>query len=255
MLFRRAASAPATDTESVEAALDRTVGPVDDATRHILERARPFTMTSWPRLMATIDAVDYVVRRAVPGSFAECGVWRGGMVLAMVLRLQQLGVNDRDIYLFDTFEGMTKPTELDTSEYDKPALATWSEAEADGRPAWDGAFTPDVYRAEDVTRLITDTGYPAERIHVVIGPVEDTIPAQAPAAPIALLRLDTDWYESTKHELVHLYPSLTSGGVLLIDDYGHWDGCRRAVDEYFAAAAPPLLLSRIDYTGRMAVKT
>ena len=68
---------------------------------------------------------------------------------------------------------------------------------------------------------------------------------------IALLRIDTDWYESTRHELVHLYPRLSPGGVLIIDDYGHWQGARKAVDEYFQAG---LFLNHIDYTGRLAIK-
>lgn len=97
------------------------------------------------------------------------------------------------------------------------------------------------------------TGYPPERIHLVPGRVEDTVPAQAPER-IALLRLDTDWYASTKHELDHLYPRLSDGGVLIVDDYGHFEGARRAVDDYLAEQAEPLLLNRIDYTGRIAVK-
>ena len=84
--------------------------------------------------------------------------------------------------------------------------------------------------------------------------MEDTLPEQAPSR-IALLRLDTDWYESTRHELIHLYPRLSQGGVLIVDDYGHWDGCRLAVDEYFATEADPVLLTRIDYTGRICVKS
>ena len=80
----------------------------------------------------------------------------------------------------------------------------------------------------------------------------DTLPASAPSQ-IALLRLDTDWYESTRHELEHLYPRLATGGVLIVDDYGHWEGARKATDEHLAAH-PALLLSRSDYTGRMAVK-
>ena len=80
-----------------------------------------------------------------------------------------------------------------------------------------------------------------------------TIPGEAPDR-LALLRLDTDWYESTRHELVHLYPRLEKGGVLIIDDYGHWEGARRAVDEYFAHNPPPLLLARVDYAGRIAIK-
>jgi O-methyltransferase len=83
--------------------------------------------------------------------------------------------------------------------------------------------------------------------------VERTLPDRAPAE-IALLRLDTDWYESTRHELVHLYPRLSAGGVLIVDDYGHWAGAKRAVDEYLGEQAEPLLLHRIDYTGRIAIK-
>ena len=95
------------------------------------------------------------------------------------------------------------------------------------------------------------TGYPPEWVAYVEGLVEETITRSAPTR-IALLRLDTDWYESTHHELVHLYPQLERGGVLIVDDYGHFAGARKAVDEYFAD--DPILLSRIDYTGRMAVK-
>jgi len=97
------------------------------------------------------------------------------------------------------------------------------------------------------------TGYPAERIHYVKGKVEETIPATLPSR-IALLRLDTDWYESTRHELQHLYPLLSTHGVLIIDDYGHWQGARQAVDEYFAASAEPVFLHRVDYTARLVVK-
>ena len=92
----------------------------------------------------------------------------------------------------------------------------------------------------------------ARSIHFVAGKVEDTIPATPPAR-IALLRLDTDWYESTRARAVHLYPLLVARGVLIIDDYGHWEGARQAVDEYFAARGAPAA-HRIDYSGRMMVK-
>src|SRR5581483_6745934 len=191
----------------------------------------------------------YCVQRDVHGAFVECGVWRGGSVLAMVLKLQGLGVADRDIFLFDTFDGMTEPSEHDTSRFHEPALATWETETGDGRRPWENLFRPDVFREDLVREVLGATGYPPERLHFVKGRVEDTLPAAAPPA-VALLRLDTDWYESTKHELEHLYPRLATGGVLIVDDYGHWDGCRLAVDEYFTTA-PPLLLQRIDYTGRI----
>jgi len=106
---------------------------------------------------------------------------------------------------------------------------------------------------EEVKDVLYGTGYPKERIHFIAGKVEDTIPGSAPAS-IALLRLDTDWYASTKHELVHLFPRLSQAGVIIIDDYGHWKGSRQACDEYFAQNHIALLLNRIDYTGRIAVK-
>ncbi len=96
-------------------------------------------------------------------------------------------------------------------------------------------------------------GYPENRVHFVKGPVENTIPEHAPKG-IALLRLDTDFYSSSKHELVHLFPRLASGGVLLLDDYGHWEGQRIAMDEYLAETGIPILLNRLDYTARIGVK-
>jgi hypothetical protein len=152
------------------------------------------------------------------------------------------------LFLFDTFEGMTPPTAHDVSLDGRSArdlLAEPRSTAADS--AWCYATLPDVQAA------LTRTRYPAERLHFVPGRVEDTLPGKAPQN-IALLRLDTDWYESTRHELLHLYPRLCAGGVLILDDYGHWDGARKAVDEYFATEAEPLLLSRIDYSGRLAIK-
>jgi O-methyltransferase len=226
---------------------------VSDEDREIIARARPFTMTSDERLQALIDAVRYCEQRGVAGAFAECGVWRGGSVLTMILVLQGLGVDDRDIHLFDTFEGMTAPTEEDTSPLDPPALETWAEAQESGERAWSELFSHEVFDEAAVRELLVSTGYPSERLHFARGPVEQTLPEAAPER-LALLRLDTDWYESTRHELEHLWPRLSDGGVLIVDDYGHWEGARRAVDEFFASSAAPVLLSRIDYTGRIAIK-
>lgn len=231
---------------------DRGLDFVDEGDRRIVEQVLPLTLTGVTRVQALIDAVRYCESRGIRGAFAECGVWRGGSILAMILTLQDLGVSDRDIYLYDTFEGMTQPTEHDVSKIDPPALETWKEAEREGTRAWPYLFDPETFNQDVVLRTLLSTGYPAERLHMVAGTVEETLPARAPD-DIALLRLDTDWYESTRHELLHLYPRLADGGVLIVDDYGHWQGARRAVDEYFAEHAPPLL-ARIDYTGRIAVK-
>jgi len=224
----------------------------DDRDRAIVEQVVPFTMTGAARLLATIDSVRHCVGREIPGAFAECGVWRGGSVLAMLLTLRDLGVDDRDVYLYDTFEGMTEPTEHDTSKFDRPAVEEWREAESEGARLYDRAFDPETFNEDVVRANVARAGYSEARLHFVKGPVEETIPGTLPDG-LALLRLDTDWYESTLHELEHLYPLLAPGGVLIIDDYGHWEGARRAVDEYFADRDAPLL-SRIDYTGRIGVK-
>ena len=218
------------------------------ADRRIVECALPHTMTSVARIQAVIDAVRYCEQRGIPGAFAECGVWRGGSVLAMILALQELDAEPRDIHLYVTFEGMTRP-----GEEDGAALAGWLDTRDGHGRAWPELFGSDVFDEQGVRRTLVATGYPADRLHFVRGPVEETIPGHLPGA-LALLRLDTDWYESTRHELEHLYPLLADGGVLIIDDYGHWEGARRAVDEYFASHAHPLLLNRIDYTGRVAIK-
>jgi O-methyltransferase len=219
--------------------------------RRIVERALPYTMTGVARLAALIDAVRYCVGRGLDGAFAECGVWRGGSVLAMILTLQELEAADREIYLYDTFAGMTEPTERDTSRRDGAALDVWRRADRSGERAWGEMFADELVAEPVVRETLLATGYDPALLHLVAGPVERTLPAQAPGR-LALLRLDTDWYESTRHELIHLYPRLVDAGVLLIDDYGHWEGCRRAVDEYFRDA--PLLLNRIDYSGRVAIK-
>jgi O-methyltransferase len=239
--------------EAAPGPLQEDLGALDPEDRAIVERALPYTMTGVPRLQALVDSVRYCVERGIPGAFVECGVWRGGSVLAMLLTLAELGDTERDVYLYDTFEGMTEPTEQDVSPLEPPALETWTQAQAQERRPWGELFDPDLFNEDAVRATVLSAGYPEERIHFVPGKVEDTIPAVAPD-PIALLRLDTDWYESTLHEMEHLYPRLVDSGVLLIDDYGHWEGARRAVDEYFAAHPPRPLLARIDYTGRIAVK-
>jgi O-methyltransferase len=239
--------------EVPEISSDADLAKLTQDERFIVETTRSLSITSTARIYALIEAVRYCTRRNLEGAFAECGVWRGGSVLAMILTLQQLGVDDRDIYLYDTFEGMTEPTEEDVSDYHPPAVDTWTQAQRDQTRAWPEFFGENMFDEAQVRKTVVSTGYPEARLHFVRGPVEETLPARAPER-LALLRLDTDWYESTRHELLHLYPVLAPGGVLIIDDYGHWEGCRRAVDEYFADLAPPVLLNRIDYTGRIAIK-
>jgi hypothetical protein len=233
------------------ATFEATLAPHE---RTLVERCQPYTMTSIERMVATADAVEYVVDRQIPGALIECGVWKGGSVLAMISTLQRLGTVDRDVYLCDTFTGMTSPTSEDTSRFERRATAVFDRAVRKGLTPWAAAFADEVFGLDKVKEVVLKTGYPTERIHFLVGPVETTLPAQAPSE-IALMRLDTDWYTSTRHEMEHLYPRLSAGGVLIVDDYGHWDGARGAVEEYFTAHGGRPLLSRTDYTGRMAIKS
>lgn len=215
----------------------------------LCEEVRPYTMTSPEAVVTLAGAVRHLVAAGVPGAFVECGVWKGGSSMAIARTLLRLGRSDAELYLFDTFEGMTEPTEHDVSRSGRTARELLQEEEG----KWDSLLWA---RAplEAVRAALTAVGYPPERVRLVKGPVERTLPDAAPAT-IALLRLDTDWYESTRHELEHLYPRLSPGGVLVIDDYGWWGGARKATDEYFAARGDQPLLLRVDDSGlRMGVK-
>ena len=218
---------------------------LDPAATQTVRLVKPFTMVGPERLAAVVDAARYVVRNGIPGALVECGVWRGGCAMAMARTLLEEGAVDRELWLYDTFSGMTPATDVDRTYAGKTA----DEVLARFAPGDPRLFCP----LDDVRAHLAATGWPEDRARFVVGPVEETVPAEIPAQ-IALLRLDTDWYESTRHELVHLFPRLAPGGVLIVDDYGHWEGCRRAVDEYFAEHQVPMLLARTDYTGRMGVK-
>jgi len=213
------------------------------ALEQIAKSVRPYTMTSYARIVSLIQGVEHVARNRIGGAIVECGVWRGGSMMAVAGTLRQRGDVGRDLYLFDTFAGMTEPSEHDGVAYKKYQQLksrgtenVWCEASLD-----------------DVMANLRATGYPREKLHFIRGDVLETIPDQAPDR-IALLRLDTDWYESTRHELIHLFDRLAPGGLLVLDDYGHWPGCKKAVDEFFAAHRISMFLSRVDYTGRIGVK-
>src|SRR5690606_221797 len=159
-------------------------------------RVSPYTMTGEARLESLLAATAYVTRNDIQGAIVECGVWRGGSMMAAILRLQELGVSDRDVFLYDTFEGMTEPRAEDVSDYSEPAQQTGNEAlQRDERP-WADLFDAETFNEHSVGERLRATGYPSQRIHLVKGPVEQTIPGTLPER-IAILRLDTDWYEST----------------------------------------------------------
>ena len=206
-------------------------------------------MTSAHRLWSLINAVRYVIDENIPGDLVECGVWRGGSVMGMARALEERGVADRQLWLYDTFQGMTAPTEADVEAVTGTTAAQMlaQTSVADGNNVWC------VAGREDVEANLRTTGYPINRFRFVEGDVARTLHSTTPES-ISLLRLDTDWYESTRMCLEVLYPKLSVGGVCILDDYGHWEGARKAVDDYFAQHGPRPYMHTIDYSGRVFLK-
>jgi hypothetical protein len=215
----------------------------------IMELARPYTMTSVERMFAMHQAVRYLEDAKIEGAIVECGVWRGGSIMIAIATLNLLKSRNREIFLFDTFEGLPKPDPvLDVDIWDNKGHDGWIlEARSAESSNWAYASL------DDVRSNVLGLGYPERLIHFVKGMVERTIPEQSPDK-IALLRLDTDWHSSTKHVLENLFPALVPGGVLIMDDYGHFMGARKAADDYFNDRGIRMLLNRTDYSGRIGIK-
>jgi len=222
---------------------------MDDAFRTIYAQTRLYTMTSNERMYALYKSIEYLSSSHIEGDIVECGVWRGGSAMICAYSLLCFQDSDRNMYLYDTYKGMTRPTKEDrTAKGNSSAFDIWQKSEKKDKNEWCYADLT------DVKQNLARTKYSMDRIKFIEGAVEDTIPKFAPKN-IALLRLDTDWYESTKHELEHLFPRVVKGGVVIIDDYGHWRGAKKAVDEYVKKHNLSILLNRIDYSGRLAIKS
>ena len=222
----------------------------DPVFKEIFRRCAPFTITANTGAhvpYALYKAVEYVVEHDIPGDFVECGVWAGGSCLLAAISFRIFGDTSRSLYMYDTFDGMPEPSENDMDWDGNPAWAAW-KAHRDSGKRWGFGGALAVVKA-----TVGSSEYPDDQLIYIEGMVEDTIPEVAPKE-ISILRLDTDLYESTRHELEHLYPRLSVGGVLIIDDYGYFKGAREAVDEFLAISGAKLLLHRVDASVRVAVK-
>lgn len=222
----------------------------DRAYLDILNKIAAYTMTVNEGLETTyalFQAVKYIMQNKILGDIVECGVWRGGSMMMVAYALQHFGDTRRLLHLYDTYAGMTEPSDIDI-DFDGQALkAAWDTA-PQPRPMW--AFGGSV---EEVKANLRLTGYPEQQTRFIVGDVLETIPAQRPSR-IALLRLDTDWYRSTLHELQHLYDLIVPHGVLIIDDYGWCRGARQATDEFFRDRAFKPMMHRVDQGPRLIIK-
>jgi O-methyltransferase len=230
---------PAWDEMARDPAALRAAYPeFEEAFWPLYDRVQDQTMTSIERLYDLYKAIDYVSRSGISGAIVECGVWRGGSMMLAALTLKA-AEDFRDLYLFDTFSGQPPPGEQDIDLHGDHALKQW-------HLGWNYSTRSAVWEN------MRSTGYPAAHMHLVPGPVEKTLlPICLPEA-IALARLDTDFYESTQAGIAAVWPRLQKGGVLIIDDYGHWRGCQAAIDEYFAER--PQRMVRVDYSCRVIQK-
>ncbi|MDB5362934.1 MAG: hypothetical protein JWO51_4231 [Rhodospirillales bacterium] len=220
---------------------------LDPAFFPLVEPVKPFTMTSIPRLHDLFKTVEYLVKASVPGDMLECGVWRGGSMMMVAKTLVAMGDTSRRLYLYDTYAGHPKPdADKDVCLWGNRAVDAWiTYSKTDGTSEWAAVSV------EEVRDNMASTGYPMDKVTLVKGKVEDTAPVTFPDT-VALVRLDTDWYESTRVALDVFWPRLSRRGVLIADDYGHYLGQREAIDRYFADN--PVLLHRIDYSCRSIVK-
>lgn len=215
----------------------------------IYNKVRPFTMCGRPRTYATINAVKHIINNKIPGDIIECGVYKGGQIMAMILTLLTYKIRDREIYLYDTFEGVPMPESWEKAvKHGGSAVKRYKKFEReDGSSGWCRS------ELEEVRKNVFSLDYPKSKIHFVKGLVEETLPNSTHES-VAFLRLDTDLYSSTKIELEILYPKIPNNGVIIIDDYGHWSGAKKAVDEYIAKNNLSVTMKVDDGTGRTIIK-
>jgi len=223
---------------------------LEDAACEAISQVIGSTQLSYERLVTLYQQVVYLERNQLPGALVECGVWRGGAAAMMALANLAEASERRMLHLFDSFQGMPEPN----LAHDGEQALRWAGRRGDGSLVSTGV---NVASPEDVKSLIIDRiGYPASSVVVHQGWFQDTLPVARPQiGPIALLRVDGDWYESTLVVLDYLFDLVIPRGVVVFDDYGAFEGCRRATDEFLARRAPHAYLHYIDYTGRYLIKS
>jgi len=202
-------------------------------------RVKPYTMVSYHRLSNAYELAKIIERQKIEGCFVECGVWRGGCAAAMAYVAHKAG-NNREIHLFDSFEGLPEPIKKDGVE-----ARIYAENKVGGKLCSIGKC---VAQYEDVIYLFFSL-LKLKRKNIIVhkGWFQDTIPKiKNMIGPIAILRLDCDWYESTKVCLDYLYDNVVSGGFIIIDDYNAWKGCKKAVDEFLTNRKAKVKMLKID---------
>jgi len=219
---------------------------IDNNTKEFINISNQFSMTGKKRMYLLSQAILNTKNQKLEGDFVECGVWRGGNILLFKL-LNDFYNLDKTIYAYDTFDGMTNPEEIDKDHKGK-----FASKRMETQPKSESLQNIHAFAKIDTVKKNISKYTSLNKIKFIEGPVEETLTREKNLpSKISVLRLDTDWYKSTKIELNYLYPRLVKGGVLIIDDYGHFEGARKAVDEYFGGKK---WLHIVDYTCRYIIK-
>ena len=216
-----------------------------------IKLSKMYSMTGEKRMSHLTKAVKYIFKNNIDGDFVECGVWQGGNLILMQ-RLMNFYKENRNIYGYDTFEGMTEPNEFDTDINDKKAsnlMSVENKIEnSNSKNIW-------CYSGLETVKKNFKKHTDASNLKLVKGDVCVTLQNNENLPnKISLLRLDTDFYASTKVELEKLFPLVVKNGVIIIDDYGHWKGQKKAVDEFFIENRLNTFLFEVDYSCRVFIK-
>ena len=217
-----------------------------------LETCSNFSMTGFDRMFFLIKAINQIHIDNVEGDFVECGVWRGGNLILFQKLIEKLNIKNKKIFAYDTFEGMTTPGNSDFSVNNEKALNIINNLKKKNiDPAKNIVLAK--CDLENVKYNYYKNTKKNNNLILIKGDVEKTLKIKKNLPKkISILRLDTDWYKSTKIELETLFPLLSKNGILIIDDYGYWKGSKKAVDNYFKKKQINLI--KIDFTSRYLFK-
>ena len=209
--------------------------------KNILDAVSPYSMVHETGIVFTMASVVYAIKNSLPGVLLECGTWRGGCAVAMLMVQREIfGKVIKPVYMLDSFEGLPV-----VDHRDGPLAAEW-QAGADKEKFFDNCKAVQ----EDLENLLKQYQFKDNEYSLVRGWFENTVPTVAQelsAHGIAVLRLDGDWYSSTEVALKYLCPITSEGGIVIVDDYYAWDGCARAVHDYISGRNLPYRIKSLPY--------